>query len=143
MGQLMCTARAKAEASDLSPRISPFGVFRRRSFAERRSEIAIRPGSLLEKALHTVVASLPTQDPAALARLPPDLAQLLLEALISSGRLTDASVVRLQGMAFYAVALDAYPDPIRDTWVRCLVTDALETLDLSRTQVSSPLENHV
>ena len=70
-------------------------------------------------------------------RIPPDVAQLLLDRLIETETLNDAAVLRLQGQLFFELHLDAYPEPIREFWIRgFLATEALEVLDLSRTQIT-------
>jgi hypothetical protein len=125
----------------LAARISPFGRFSRRisqQLTTRRNFVV--EGTLLAASLDTLVKTLHLQSPAALCYLPVDLAQLLLERLVQTGKLNDASVLRLQGQAFYHLCLDSYPHPIRDFWVRFLITESIEVLDLSRTQVGNERE---
>jgi hypothetical protein len=132
---VLCSKQSKEDPL-LSPRISPFGRFTRRNSKQydlRRTFVA--EGSLLAASLDTLCKTLHLQSPAALSRLPADLAQLLLDRLVQTGKLNDASVLRLQGQAFFQLCLDSYPNSIRDFWVRFLITESIEILDLSRTQV--------
>jgi hypothetical protein len=134
---ILCSKQNKHDLlGTLSPRISPFGRFTRRISQQcglRRT--FVNEGTLLVASLDTLCKTLHLQTPAALCQLPADLAQLLLDRLVQTGKLNDASVLRLQGQAFYQLCLDSYPNPIRDFWVRFLITESIEVLDLSRTQV--------
>lgn len=69
-------------------------------------------------------------------QLPPDIAQLLLNKLVEKERLDDGVVLRLQGQFFFELLLDAYPEPIKDFWVRFLASELLQTIDLSRTRIT-------
>ena len=142
---LICSRNKRDTLDPLSPRISPFGRFSRRKSlraSENRREFVVE-GSLLASSLDTLARTLHFQDPSALARLPSDLAQLVLNRLIEGGTLKDATVILLQGQPFYQLCLDSYPEPIREFWVRNLITDSLQYLNLSRTQVctTTSLEN--
>lgn len=132
---LFCSKTGKDERSPLAARLSPFGRFGRRSFHKGKERRVWREDSLLGACLDVVVGTLHLQDPAALQALPLDLAQLLLDHLVETGKLNDAAVLCLQGQHFYQLNLDAYPEPIRDFWVRFLVRQSLESVVLSRTAV--------
>jgi hypothetical protein len=137
MGILCSKSKDSLDSSALIPRISPFGRFTRRNtkyFNLRRTFVA--ENSLIAACLDSLCKNLHLQSPNALRQLPIDLAQLLLDRLVQTGRLNDASVLRLQGLAFYQLTIDSYPLPIRDFWVRILITESIEVLDLSRTQVN-------
>lgn len=77
--------------------------------------------------------------PTPLHRLPPDLAQLLLDRLLEGGGLNEDTLPYLSGLHFYQLRLDAYPAAITEAWIRILVTQTLEIAVLSRTQVRSSL----
>ncbi|KAH7623687.1 hypothetical protein NADE_008510 [Nannochloris sp. 'desiccata'] len=136
---ILCSKQSKHDPlGTLSPRISPFGRFTRR--ISQQSDLRrtfVREGTLLVASLDTLCKTLHLQSPVALCQLPADLAQLLLDRLVQTGKLNDASVLRLQGQAFYQLRLDSYPNPIRDFWVRFLITESIEVLDLSRTQIDN------
>lgn len=137
---LICSRNSKQDTLDpLSPRVSPFGRFSRRNSLRasgQRREFVVE-GSLLAASLDTLTRTLHLQSPSELCRLPSDLAQLVLNRLIVTGTLKDTTVMLLQGQSFYQLCLDSYHEPIRDFWVRNLITESLHCLDLSRTQVRS------
>lgn len=133
---ILCSKSKRDPLGTVSPRLSPFGRFSRR--ISQQSELTrsfVNEGTLLAASLDTLCKTLHLQSLDALCQLPADLAQLLLDRLVQTGKLNDASVLRLQGQAFYQLCLDSYPNPIRDFWVRFLITESIEVLDLSRTQV--------
>lgn len=94
--------------------------------------------SLLSLALHAAAASVHTQPPAALAALPTDLCQLLLERLVAAGLLDDSVISRLSGLGlhFHSLPLGGYPEIVRPAWLRCLATASLTAADLSKTGVT-------
>ncbi len=131
---LLCS-KGKDSADLIRSRLSPFGRFGRRSFQHSRYRRVCQEGSLLGCCIDVLVSSLHLQNPQALLTLPLDLAQLLLDRLVETGKLNDATVMRLQGQHFYELCLDRYPEHMKDFWVRFLVTESLEVAILSRTTV--------
>jgi hypothetical protein len=125
---------------------SPFGRSTRFS---RRNSIGTNgledhgPDSLLGLCLGVASESLPHLPLHHLRALPPDLAQLILDRMIQTGQLNDASILRLAGQLYYSIHLDAYIHPIRDFWLRYLATSALESAVIRRTTVRTHfLANH-
>lgn len=98
------------------------------------------PHSLLSLAADAAAASLARQPGAALAALPADLSQLLLERLVAQGLLDDGAVACLSGHAlhFYRLPLAACPETVRPAWLAALTSASLEEADLSKTGVSEP-----
>ena len=122
-------------------RLSPFRprrlLSRSRSFGGAEAA-GPGPQHLLSLALDALLRSLHRQPAHALARLPPDLSQLLLEALVACGQLDDAAVLKLSGLGlhFFRLPLGAYPERVQPSWLRCLSTPSLEAADLSKTEAS-------
>jgi hypothetical protein len=120
-------------------RLSPFRP--RRCLSRLRSlpgpDAGPGPDSLLSLAADALARSLHRQPAAALARLPTDLCQLLLERLVAAAALDDAAVLKLSGLGlhFHSLPLGAYPEPVQTFWLRCLSTPSLEAADLSKTEV--------
>lgn len=73
--------------------------------------------------------------PTALAALPPDLAQLVLNTLIGTGVLDEEIAARLAGLSHYQLRLAGYPGPVTDGWLVSLTNSALETLVLDHSLV--------
>ncbi len=126
-------------------RLSPFRPRRCSSMGRRslgpggagavRSDCAVP--SLLSLAADAAAAGLAALPAGALAALPADLSQLLLERLVASALLDDAAVARLAGLGlhFYSLPLGGYPELVQPAWLRCLATPSLEAADLSKTGV--------
>lgn len=94
--------------------------------------------SLLLLAADAAAAGLAALPARSLAALPADLSQLLLERLISSAKLDDAAIARLDSLAlhFFSLPLGGYPELVRPAWLRCLASPSLEEADLGKTGVS-------
>lgn len=131
---IICSTRKYDVEEVLNARISPFGKIRRKG---RQWNLGpLDPSSLLSISLDALVHCLQKKCcPFPVHKLPPDLAQLLLDRLLEAGGLNEATLPHLSGLHFYQLRLDAYPAAITDAWIRILVTQTLEVAVLSRTQV--------
>lgn len=147
---LGCSKRQSEDSGgDRGPtivRLSPFRPRRCSSLRRSRSgapadgaaaDALASPPSLLAVAADAAAASLARQPAGALAALPADLSQLLLERLVATGALDDAAVARLSGLGlhFYRLPLAAYPEAVRPAWLAALTSASLEEADLSKTGV--------
>lgn len=124
---LTSSKRKHNESFTVPARVSPFGRFSRRNSLNLNDSCGVcGPRSLLDLGVDAVSNNLHKFPLTQLRALPTDLSQILLNQLIDTGRLNDASILRMAGLTFHAVKLDAYSEPIRDFWLRYLATSALE-----------------
>lgn len=65
-----------------------------------------------------------------LESLPPDLQQVILNALIASGQLTDSTVRLFQGVPFFEIRLSHYPGVV-DTWLPTFTAAQMIHVDVS------------
>ena len=121
------------------PRDSPFGKLKRslssRSSARARALVAPSDRSLVDLCLGIICDRIHEFAPTALAALPPDLAQLVLDNLIGTGVLDEEIAARLAGLSHYQLRLAGYPGPVTDGWLVSLTNSALETLVLDHSLV--------
>lgn len=142
MGASFSCVRTKGsgQGSLSVPRDSPFGKLKRslssRSSARTRALVAPSDRSLVDLALGAVCEHIHDYAPTALAGLPPDLAQLLLDGLIETGVLDEETATRLAGLSHYQLRLGGYPGPVTDGWLVSLTNSALETIILDHSLVS-------
>lgn len=151
---LACSKGSLDEEGEVAPtivRLSPFRPRRCSSLSRRMLCAAGAPGagapgdcavpSLLSLAADAAAAGLAALPAHALAALPADLSQLLLERLVSTAMLDDAAIARLAslGLHFFSLPLGGYPELVRPAWLRCLASPSLEAADLSKTGVSGGL----
>lgn len=118
----------------VNPRSHRFG--RRRG--SKQSILLNGPPTLLDSCIAAVTLNIQRLDPQALLHLCPDLAQLILDRLIDTELLNEATMARLvsQQQHFHVIDLEAYSGLAPD-WVACLCSDSLERLILSKTAVST------
>lgn len=149
---LACSKKGSLdEEGEVAPtivRLSPFRPRRCSSLSRRMLCAAGAPGagapgdcavpSLLSLAADAAAAGLAALPAHALAALPADLSQLLLERLVSTAMLDDAAIARLAslGLHFFSLPLGGYPELVRPAWLRCLASPSLEAADLSKTGVT-------
>ena len=140
MGNLLCS-RSKNDTTlvSVSPSSPRSPRFKRASqLSTTQNGASPDADSLLKLSLDAFCRTLHLQDPHALRNLhiPPDVAQHVVDRLIETTKLDDVSVRFLKGQTLFQLDLNSYPEPIQLEWVRCLISESLEILDLSWTQVN-------
>ena len=87
--------------------------------------------SLLGLAASAVCSNIEGYSAQELSALPPDLAQLVLDELVATCKLTRASLALFRGQSLWRLDLDDYPD-VTDEWLKLVSSSPLQVLSLGR-----------
>lgn len=131
-----CSPRRKALPSSARPpplrQLSIGSAIAAYRKAKSEGRLLASRESLLGACVESVVAGV-TCDPrrygAQLATLPPDLAQLVLDAIIAAAALNDATARCFRGLCVFELHLQAYPG-MRSAWLADFTSAQLTIVDL-------------
>ena len=131
-----CSPRRKALPSNARPpplrQLSIGSAIAAYRKANAEGRLLTSRESLLGACIEAVVAGVscnPQRYGAQLAQLPPDLAQLVLDALIAAAALSDATARCFRGLCIFELRLQSYPG-MRSAWLADFACAQLRIADL-------------
>lgn len=144
-----CSSRRKALPSNVRPpplrQLSIGSAIAAYRKAKSEGRLLASRESLLGACVESIVAGVvcdPRRYGAQLAQLPPDLVQVVLDAIIAAAALNDATARCFRGLCIFELRLQGYPG-MRGAWLADFAVAQLTTADLRGCSKVGVLPEHM